>query len=134
MRLQNKSNELPKWALEGNLIARKVIYNRYKENIDTKTNGFSPASYLALDVISSSRDLKPNQARRWKFLVLVIFRDCKTQGLLHWKSVFENMTLVFMKALVLVWVCGFVSCFFGLTVCLLKKKSRWCGQVCLQPH
>ena len=51
------TSDLPRWATEGNPIGRKVMRAKAKEMVDSKTKGFYPASYRALDAIFDGFDL-----------------------------------------------------------------------------
>lgn len=51
------SKDLSKLAIEGNPIGRKVMYRKAKDMIETKTKGFYPASYKALDAVFDGYDL-----------------------------------------------------------------------------
>ena len=44
-------SELPKWALEGNPIGRRVMARQAREMVEKKTKGFYPASFKALDAV-----------------------------------------------------------------------------------
>ncbi|MEZ4744115.1 MAG: fatty acid oxidation complex subunit alpha FadJ [Bdellovibrionota bacterium] len=51
------SLELPKWAIEGNPIGRKVMYKMAKEKVEQNTKGFYPAAYKALDAVFDGHDM-----------------------------------------------------------------------------
>lgn len=53
----NISKDLPKWALEGNSIGRRVMYKKARDMVDEKTKGFYPASYKALEAVFDGFEL-----------------------------------------------------------------------------
>lgn len=51
------SKDLSKLAIEGNPIGRRVMYRKAREMVDSKTKGFYPASYKALDAVFDGYDI-----------------------------------------------------------------------------
>ncbi len=52
------SKQLPKLALEGNMLGRSVMRSKAKDMIDEKTKGFYPASYKALSAVFDGFDAR----------------------------------------------------------------------------
>jgi len=53
----NLASDLPKWATEGNLLGRKLIYKKAKEMVQAKTHGHYPASFMALEAVFEGFEL-----------------------------------------------------------------------------
>jgi 3-hydroxyacyl-CoA dehydrogenase/enoyl-CoA hydratase/3-hydroxybutyryl-CoA epimerase len=51
------TQDLPKWATEGNPIGRKLVQKKVREMVDEKTKGFYPASYKAIEAVFDGYDL-----------------------------------------------------------------------------
>ena len=78
------SKELPKWAIEGNPIGRKVMYKRAKEHVDEKTKGFYPASYKALDLLYLATDLSREEKEKFSIEAIeFLIAGRESQALLH---------------------------------------------------
>lgn len=58
----NLSKDLPKWAIEGNPIGRKVMFRKSRDLVDEKTRGFYPASYKALEAVFDGYDLSLDES------------------------------------------------------------------------
>lgn len=50
------TKELPKWALEGNVVGRKIMEKKAREMVDKNTKGFYPAAYKALKAVFEGVD------------------------------------------------------------------------------
>jgi 3-hydroxyacyl-CoA dehydrogenase/enoyl-CoA hydratase/3-hydroxybutyryl-CoA epimerase len=77
-------SELPKWAIEGNPIGRKVMHRMAKEKVDAKTKGFYPASYKALEAVFDGFEMSLKNGLRLEsklFGELVVTRE--SQSLIH---------------------------------------------------
>ncbi|NRA43969.1 MAG: enoyl-CoA hydratase/isomerase family protein [Oligoflexales bacterium] len=85
------SKDLPKWAIEGNPIGRKVMYKKTRDIVDEKTKGFYPASYKALEAVFDGYEISPKDAGALAsklFGELLLTRQ--SQGLLHLINSEEN--------------------------------------------
>ena len=90
----NLSKDLPKWAIEGNPIGRKVMYKKTRDIVDEKTKGFYPASYKALEAIFDGYEIPPKEAGKLAsklFGELLLTRQ--SQGLLHLTKAEQNTGL-----------------------------------------
>ena len=80
----NLSKDLPKWAIEGNPIGRKVMYKKTRDIVDEKTKGFYPASYKALEATFDGYEISHKEAGKLAaklFGELLLTRQ--SQALLH---------------------------------------------------
>lgn len=48
---------LPKWAIEGNPLGRRLMHRMAKDKVEAKTKGFYPASYKALEAVFDGYDM-----------------------------------------------------------------------------
>ncbi|MFK7824710.1 MAG: 3-hydroxyacyl-CoA dehydrogenase NAD-binding domain-containing protein [Oligoflexales bacterium] len=90
----NLSKDLPKWAIEGNPIGRKVMYKKTRDIVDEKTKGFYPASYKALEAIFDGFEISQKEAGKLAsklFGELLLTRQ--SQGLLHLTKAEQNTGL-----------------------------------------
>jgi 3-hydroxyacyl-CoA dehydrogenase/enoyl-CoA hydratase/3-hydroxybutyryl-CoA epimerase len=74
-------SELPKWAIEGNPIGRKIMHKLAKEKVDEKTKGFYPASYKALEAVFDGYDMSLKNGLKLEsrlFGELVTTRECRS--------------------------------------------------------
>jgi 3-hydroxyacyl-CoA dehydrogenase/enoyl-CoA hydratase/3-hydroxybutyryl-CoA epimerase len=84
LRESSWGGSLPKWAIEGNPIGRKVMYKIAKEKVDKTTKGFYPAAYKALKAVFDGIDMKMSKALKLEsklFGQLVITKE--SQSLIH---------------------------------------------------
>jgi len=75
------AQDLPKLALEGNPIGRKIIAKKAREMVDDKTKGFYPASYKALEAVFEGFEMtieKGLELEAALFGQLVVTRESKS--------------------------------------------------------
>ncbi|MBM4250973.1 MAG: fatty acid oxidation complex subunit alpha FadJ [Deltaproteobacteria bacterium] len=78
------ASDLPKWATEGNLLGRKLIYKKAKEMVQSKTHGHYPASFKALEAVFDGFELSLAEGLELEadlFGQLVLTRE--SQSLVH---------------------------------------------------
>ena len=80
----NLGRELPKWAIEGNPIGRKVMFRKSRDLIDEKTRGLYPASYKALDAVFEGYNLTDKESSEHESMLFgELIRTRQSQSLMH---------------------------------------------------
>ncbi len=80
------SRSLPKWAMEGNPIGRKMIFKKTRETIEEKTQGRQPAAYHCLDAVAygfETTGAKALQKEAELFAASISTREAQSLSHLH---------------------------------------------------